>query len=105
MAVFVHLQDVNVVGEPVEQGAGRAFGAEDLRPFLEGQVACDQCQCAFVALAESFEVQFGADFGERHEIQFVDDQQFLAGQQLMKALHLFFIARLDQFVDQRGWRW
>ena len=30
------------MGEPVEQGAGEAFGAEDLGPFLEGQIAGHQ---------------------------------------------------------------
>lgn len=38
-AVAVHLQDMHVMSEPVEQGAGQAFGAEGLGPFVEGQVA------------------------------------------------------------------
>ena len=38
-AVAVHLQDVDVVGEPVEQGSGEPFGAEDFGPLVEGQVA------------------------------------------------------------------
>ena len=42
IAVAVHLQDMNVVGEPVEQGSSEALGAEDLGPLLEGQVAGDQ---------------------------------------------------------------
>jgi hypothetical protein len=42
IAVAVHLQDVNVVSEAVEQGSGGALGAEDLGPLLEGQVAGDQ---------------------------------------------------------------
>ncbi len=32
----VHLKDVDVVGEPVEQRAGEAFGAEHLGLFVEG---------------------------------------------------------------------
>ena len=39
VAVSVHLQDVNVVGKPVQQCASQPFGAEDFGPFLEGQVA------------------------------------------------------------------
>ena len=42
IAVAVHLQDMNVVGEPVEQGSSEALGAEDFGPLLEGQVAGDQ---------------------------------------------------------------
>jgi hypothetical protein len=36
IAVAVHLQDVNVVREPVEQGSGEPLGAKDLGPLLEG---------------------------------------------------------------------
>ena len=42
VAVAVHLQDVDVMGNAVEQSAGEAFRAEDLGPFLEGQVAGHQ---------------------------------------------------------------
>ena len=42
VTVAVHLQDVDVMGDAVEQSAGEAFGAEDLGPFLERQVAGDQ---------------------------------------------------------------
>ena len=37
-AVAVHLQDVDVVGEPVEQSAGEAFGAEDLVHSWKGRL-------------------------------------------------------------------
>jgi len=42
IAVAVHLQDVDMVGEAVEQSTGEALGTEDLGPLLEGQVAGDQ---------------------------------------------------------------
>jgi hypothetical protein len=35
IAVAVHFEDVHVMSEPVEQGAGEAFGTKDLGPFLE----------------------------------------------------------------------
>jgi hypothetical protein len=35
-AIAVHLQDVDVAGEVVEQVPGEALGAEDLAPLLEG---------------------------------------------------------------------
>jgi hypothetical protein len=38
VAVAGYLEDVHVIGEAVEQGAGEPFGAKDLGPFLEGQV-------------------------------------------------------------------
>ncbi len=49
VAVAVHLEDVYVMGEPVEQSAGQPFRAEDLGPFLERQVRGDQSRAAFVS--------------------------------------------------------
>jgi hypothetical protein len=34
-AVTVHLKDVHVVGEAIEQCAGQALGAEDAGPLIE----------------------------------------------------------------------
>ena len=58
--VGVHLQDVDVMGKPVQQGAGEPFGAEDIGPFVEGQVAGDQRRGALIALADGLEEQLGA---------------------------------------------
>ena len=41
IAVAVHLEDVDVVGEPVEQGARQPLGAEHAGPFVERQIAGD----------------------------------------------------------------
>ena len=42
VAFAVHLQDVDMMGEPVEQGTGEPFGAEYGSPFIERQIAGDQ---------------------------------------------------------------
>ncbi len=42
VAFAVHLQDGDVVGQPVEERASEAFGSEGLGPFLKGQIAGDQ---------------------------------------------------------------
>lgn len=42
VALAVHLQNVHVVCEPVEQCVCETFGAEGFRPFLERQIAGDQ---------------------------------------------------------------
>ena len=36
IAVAVQLEDVDVMGQPVEQRAGEPFRAKDLGPFVEG---------------------------------------------------------------------
>ena len=38
IAVAVQFQDVDVMGQPIEQRAGESFGAEDLGPFIVGQI-------------------------------------------------------------------
>ena len=75
VAVAVHLQDVDVVGEAVKQSAGEPLGAEDVGPFVEGQVGGDQDGAPLVALAEDLEEEFRAGGGQGDEAQFVDDQQ------------------------------
>jgi hypothetical protein len=65
VAVAVHLEYVDVMGEAVEQGAGEPLGAEDLGPFVKGQIAGDQDGCAFVSLAKDFEQEFSALAAER----------------------------------------
>ena len=38
IAVAVHLEDVDVVGEAVEERSGKPLGAEHLGPFVEGRL-------------------------------------------------------------------
>ena len=52
VALAVHLQDVHVVGEVVQQRSGEAFRAEDLGPLVEGKVGGRQDGIPLVALAE-----------------------------------------------------
>ena len=80
VAVAVHLQDMDVVGEPVQQRAGEAFRSEHLGSLVEGQVGGDQDGAPLVALAEDLEEQFGPGAGQWHEAQLVDDQQLEPGQ-------------------------
>ena len=75
VALAIHLQDVDVVGEAVQQRAGQPLRTEDFGPFVERQVGGDQDGASLVALAEDLEQQFRPGRGQGHEAQFVDDQQ------------------------------
>ena len=75
IALAVYFQDMDKVGETVQQRPGQAFGAEHLGLLVEGQIAGHQGGTALVALAEHLEQQFGSRLRERHEAEFVDDQQ------------------------------
>ena len=63
VALAVHLQDVHVVREPVQQRAGQPLRAQHLGPLGEGQVTGHQRGGPFVALAEHFKEHFGTCFG------------------------------------------
>ena len=91
IAVAVHLEDVNVVGEAIEQRAGQALGGEHAGPLVEGQIAGDDDGAAFVALAEDLEQQLGAGRRERDVAQFIDDQKLVAGELSLQAQQTLFI--------------
>ena len=59
VAFTIHLQDVDMMGEPVEQSTGKPFRTEYGCPFIEWQVAGDESGATFIALAEHLEEQFG----------------------------------------------
>lgn len=80
IALAVHFENMDAMGQAVEQSAGHALIAENAGPFLERQVRCNDGRTSFVALAEGLEQQFGADLGKRHIAEFVDDQQFDGGE-------------------------
>lgn len=63
------------MGEPVEQGAGQPLGTEDLGPLVERQVAGDHRGRALIALAEDLKQHLSAGLGQRHEAEFIDNQQ------------------------------
>ncbi len=65
VTVAIHLEDVDVVSEAIEQRAGQALGGEHTGPLIEGQIAGDDDRAAFVALAEDLEQQLGAGRRER----------------------------------------
>ena len=60
IAFTVQFQDVDMVGEPVQQGSGEPFRSECLGPFIEGEIAGDQSGTAFVAPAEDLKQQLRA---------------------------------------------
>ena len=57
-ALAVHFQDVDMVGQAIQQGSGQAFGTEDFRPFIERQIGGDDHRASLVALREPPERPF-----------------------------------------------
>ena len=69
----VHFQDVDVVGQAVEERAGETFLAERGGPLVERQVGCNDGGAALIALTDQLEQQFRAGLGERDEAKLVND--------------------------------
>jgi len=46
VAVPVHFEDVDMVGEAIEECSGQPFRAKYLGPLVEGQVGCHQDRSA-----------------------------------------------------------
>src|ERR1039458_6192123 len=53
--VAIHLDNVNMMGKPVQQCAGEPFGAKDFGPLFEGKIAGYQRRSAFIALAKGLQ--------------------------------------------------
>jgi hypothetical protein len=60
ITVAVHFEDVDVVGQSVEQRTGQPVGPEHAGPFVEWQIVGDDGGAALVALAEDLKQQLGA---------------------------------------------
>jgi hypothetical protein len=52
VALAVQLQNMNMMGEAIEQRAGQTLIAEDARPFLESKIGCYDRRPVFVTLAD-----------------------------------------------------
>ena len=100
VAFAVHLEDMDVVGQAIENGACEAFRAEDLGPFIERQVGCDDDGATFVALRDDLEEKLGPGLAQWHKTQFINDQQVLADQLFLQALQAAFVDGLNEFMDQ-----
>ena len=59
IAVAVQFEDVDVVGQPVQQRAGQPLGPEHAGPFVERQVGRHDGGAALVTLTEDLEQECG----------------------------------------------
>ncbi len=100
VTITVHLENIDVMGQAVEQRASESVGAEGLGPFVEGQIAGDHGRAAFIALREDFKQQLRPGFAQWHKTQLVNDQQFILGELFLETQQDLFVAGLHQLMDQ-----
>ena len=88
IAFPIRLNDVNPVGDPVQQSAGQSFVTEDFRPVLERQVGGQNQTGSFISTADDFKQQFGPGLGERDVTELIEDDQMLFVEPFEETLQL-----------------
>ena len=94
------LQDMRLVSEPVEQGRGQTFIAEDLCPVSESQIGRHKHGHPFVERGTELKDQLCAGGRERDEAQLIQDNQTVPKGGGHELGQLMFVLGLDQFVYQ-----
>src|SRR6516162_10020864 len=102
VALAVHFEDVDVVGEAIQQGAGEPLGAKHAGPLVEWQVAGHDYGAALVTLAEDLKQELGASLRQRHIAEFIDNQQLVTDELTLQAQEPLVVAGLDQFMHEGG---
>ena len=75
IALTIHLENVAVVGQTVQQRRGHPFPLEDLVPLAERQIAGHQDAAAIIAVGEDAEQQLDPAAAQGDVAQFITDQQ------------------------------
>ena len=101
VALAVGLQDMDAVGQSVEQGPGHPFVAQDFGPLLEGQVAGEDEALAFVGATDDIEEQFGPGLGERYIAKLVEHEQVVVVHAAAQALELPLFTGLQQLAQNQ----
>jgi hypothetical protein len=81
VAVAPDIDDVTVVHEPVDQGTGHDFVAEDLAPFLEALVRSEHRGCVLIAAAHELEEEHRPGPADRQVAQALN-RQFVRARQV-----------------------
>jgi hypothetical protein len=89
-----------MMSQPVQQGGGQFCISEDLHPFAEGEIGGDEGRPPFVPLRYQIEEQFSAGAVERHESQFINDEQIRPLNPTMEPSQKTLIAGLKKCTHQ-----
>jgi hypothetical protein len=105
-AVVAGLDDVTVMGQPVEQRGGHLGVAEHARPFAEGEIGGDDDGGALIKAADEVEEKLSTGLGEGQITEFVQHDEVHPGQVLgepslpsVASLGLEAIDEIDDVVE------
>jgi hypothetical protein len=57
VAFAIHLENVDVVGDAIEQRTRQTFRSQRFGPFVKGKIAGDEGRAAFVALRDQLDTR------------------------------------------------
>jgi len=77
-AFVAGLDDLAVMGQPVEKRGGHLSVAKDARPFAEGEIGGDDDQGALIEAADQVEQQLATGLSEGKISKFVEHDEVLA---------------------------
>jgi len=81
-AIVAGLDDVAVMGQPVEQRGGHLGVAEHARPFAEGEIGGYDDGGALIEPADEVEEKLATGLGERQIAEFIQHDEVHPGQML-----------------------
>ena len=84
-AFVTGLDDIAVMGQPIEQRGGHLGVAEDGGPFAEGEVGGDDDRGALVEAADQVEQQLSAGLREGQIAELVENDEVHAGEVVGEA--------------------
>src|SRR4051794_38916400 len=102
VALAVHLEDLRVVGQTVQERRRHPLALEDLVPLAEGQVARYQDAATLVAIGEDSEQEFDPSAAHRDVSQLVADQQVGPVELRQEAIKCVLLLLLLESIDQFG---
>src|SRR5271168_3449468 len=104
IALTIHLKNVAMVGETVQECRGHPLSLEDLVPLAERQIARHQDAATLVAVGEDPEQQLDSPSAHRDVAQLVTDQELRPVELAEKPVERVLLLLLFQLADQRRGR-
>jgi len=102
VAFAIHLKDVTMMSQPVQQGSGHLLPLKDLHPFAERKVAGNKQAASLIAISEDLEQKLGSCSAEGKITKFITDQKLGSVQLVQKSFQLILLVKLLQAINQSG---
>ena len=103
VTLSVGFNDVDPVGESVEERAGETFVAQYLGAVFKREVGGKDDALSFIRAAEDLKEQFSSGLGERDVPELVEDKQMASCQAFEDAFELPVVPCFEELGDQRGY--